>query len=86
MMAAKPVVTTRVVAAATDIKLGAVLAAADLTTTEIQGPLPKGAILKPEDVVGRGVISELYQGEPILESRLAPPGPAAEWRRRSRRA
>jgi pilus assembly protein CpaB len=74
MMASKPVVTTRVVAAATDIKLGTVLAASDLTTAEIQGPLPKGVILKPETVVGRGVISDLYQGEPILETRLAPPG------------
>jgi pilus assembly protein CpaB len=74
MMAAKPVVTTRVVAAANDIKLGAVLAAADMTTIEIQGSLPKGALLKPEELVGRGVISQLYQGEPILESRLAPPG------------
>lgn len=74
MAAARPVVTTKVVAAATDIELGAVLTAADLTTTEIQGPLPKGAILKPDGLIGRGVISELYQGEPILESRLAPPG------------
>ncbi len=47
---------------------------ADLTTTEIVGPLPKGAILKREDAVGRGVISDLYQGEPILESRLAAVG------------
>jgi len=74
MSAAKPVVTTKVVAAATDIQLGAVLAAKDLTTTEIQGPLPKGVLLKPEELVGRGVTSPLYQGEPILESRLAPPG------------
>jgi pilus assembly protein CpaB len=74
MMAAKPVVTTNVVAAASDIKLGSVLTASDLTTVDIQGSLPKGAILKPESVVGRGVISELYQGEPILETRLAPPG------------
>jgi pilus assembly protein CpaB len=74
MSAAKPVVTTKVVAAATDIQLGAVLAAKDLTTTEIQGPLPKGVLVKPEELVGRGVVSPLYQGEPILESRLAPPG------------
>jgi pilus assembly protein CpaB len=74
MMAAKPVVTTRVVAAASDIKLGTVLAATDLTTVQIQGPVPKGALLKPEELVGRGVMSELYQGEPILESRLAPAG------------
>ena len=74
MSAAKPVVTTKVVAAATDIQLGAVLAAKDLTTTEIQGALPKGVVLKPETLIGRGVISPLYQGEPILENRLAPPG------------
>ena len=63
-----------VVAAATDIKLGSVLRDADLTTIEIGGTLPKGAILKKEDAVGRGVISNLYLGEPVLESRLAAPG------------
>ena len=66
--------TTRVVAAAADIKLGTVLSAANLTTTEIAGTLPKGALLKAEDAIGRGVISDLYQGETILESRLAAPG------------
>ena len=74
MTAAKPVATTRVVAAATDIPLGKVLVAQDLTTVEIQGTLPKGTFLKPEELIGRGVVSELYQGEPILESRLAPAG------------
>jgi pilus assembly protein CpaB len=63
--------TTSVVAAAADIKLGSVLSAANLTTSEIAGPVPKGAILKPEDAIGRGVMSNLYQGEPILEGRLA---------------
>src|ERR1700678_127837 len=66
--------TTRVVAAATDIKLGTVLRDSDLTTVEIAGTVPKGAILRREDVVGRGVISNLYLGEPIQESRLAAPG------------
>lgn len=65
---------TAVVAAAGDIKLGSVLRNADLTTIDIVGPLPQGVILKPADVVGRGVISNLYSGEPILESRLAPKG------------
>jgi pilus assembly protein CpaB len=74
MQASKPVNTTRLVAAAADIKLGTVLTAASLTTIEIAGPAPKGAILKQEEAVGRGVISDLYQGEPILESRLAAPG------------
>jgi pilus assembly protein CpaB len=72
--ASRPVEPTRVIAAASDIKLGSVINAANLTTVEIAGPLPKGALLKPENVIGRGVISDLYQGEPILESRLAAPG------------
>jgi pilus assembly protein CpaB len=66
--------STRVVAAAADIKLGTVLTATNLTTVDIAGVAPKGAILKPEQAIGRGVISDLYQGEPILESRLAPVG------------
>lgn len=66
--------TTRVMAAASDIKLGSVLRDNDLTTVEIAGTLPKGAILRKEDAIGRGVISNLYLGEPILDSRLAAPG------------
>jgi pilus assembly protein CpaB len=63
--------TTRVVVAAADVKLGSVLRDADLGTAEMSGTLPKGAILRREDAVGRGVVSDLYQGEPVLESRLA---------------
>lgn len=66
--------TIRVVAAKENTKLGTVLAAANLTTIEIAGTPPKGAILKPESAIGRGVISDLYQGEPILDDRLAAPG------------
>src|SRR5580704_4563326 len=66
--------TTLVIAAATDIKLGSVLRDADLTTIQIVGTLPKGAILRREDAIGRGVLSNLYLGEPVLESRLAAPG------------
>jgi pilus assembly protein CpaB len=66
--------TTKVVAAAADIPLGTVLTNANLTTVDIAGTMPKGAILKPENAIGRGVVSNIYQGEPILESRLAPVG------------
>ena len=69
--AAKPVATTRVIAAANDIKLGTILDKTSLTTIEIAGAPPKGTFVKPEDVIGRGVISDLYQGEPILANRLA---------------
>jgi pilus assembly protein CpaB len=65
---------TTVIAASDDIKLGSILTPANLKMLQIAGPLPKGAILKPENAIGRGVISDLYQGEPILESRLASVG------------
>jgi len=73
-LSATPRTTTHVIAAATDIKLGSLLRDSDLTTVEIAGPLPRGALLRKENAVGRGVISNLYLGEPILESRLAAPG------------
>jgi pilus assembly protein CpaB len=65
---------TRVIVAVNDVKLGSVLRDADLSTTDISGPLPKGAILKKQDAIGRGVVSDLYQGEPIVENRLAAVG------------
>lgn len=74
MAASRPVASTKIVAAASDIKLGTLLTAADLTTTEVVGSLPSGAILNQKDAINRGVISDLYKGEPILESRLAAPG------------
>ena len=66
--------TTQVVAAAADLKLGTILTAANLTTVKMSGSMPKGAILKPEDAIGRGVVADIYQGEPILDERLAPKG------------
>src|ERR1700759_5467522 len=74
MGASKAVATMRVVAAASNIKIGSVLTPSDLAVIEIAGTVPKGAILKRENAIGRGVVSNLYQGEPILEDRLAPPG------------
>ena len=73
-IAASRPTTTRVVVAANDIKLGTVLKDTDLGTVELSGSAPKGAIFDKQQVVGRGVISDIYQGEPILESRLAAPG------------
>ncbi len=72
--AVKPQPATRVVAAATDIKIGTVLAAPDLTTVQIMGTVPKSAILDAKNAIGRGVTSSLYAGEPILDDRLAPMG------------
>src|ERR1700722_14545748 len=68
--------TTRIVAAASDIKLGTVLAATNLTSIEIAGTVPKGAILEKDKgtLVGRGVISDVSQEDPTLEGPGAPAG------------
>jgi pilus assembly protein CpaB len=66
--------TTTVVVAASDIPLGSVLRDSDLGTVDIAGTLPEGAITVRQEAVGRGVTSNLYKGEPILNSRLAAPG------------
>lgn len=66
--------STTVVAAAANLMLGTTIKASDLTTIALQGNLPDGVILKPEDAIGRGVLSEIYAGEPIMNSRLAAPG------------
>ncbi len=68
--------TTSIVAAATDLKLGTVLSQADLGVIKIAGSLPKGAVPEQQrlSLVGRGVVSEIAQGEPILDSNLAAAG------------
>lgn len=75
-IAAKTPTSTNVVAAKTDIKLGTILKPEDLTTIAIAGTPPLGAILDKDKsrAIGRGVISDLYKDEPIMESRLAAVG------------
>jgi pilus assembly protein CpaB len=65
---------TRVLAAARNLEIGTLIKEADLTTAEWVGPVPKGTLVAKEAAIGRGVVSELYQGEPIVENRLAPAG------------
>lgn len=72
--AAKPLPATTLVAAAHDVKLGSILAASDLKTISIVGAAPQGAITDPKNAIGRGVISNIYSGEAILDNRLAPLG------------
>src|SRR6478752_4968906 len=74
MNGAKRPTTTRIIVAARDLEIGTLIKDSDLTASEWVGGLPKGAILSDKAVVGRGVVSQLYQGEPILDSRLAAVG------------
>ena len=66
--------TTAIIVAARDLEIGEVIKDADLAKAEWVGALPKGAMTTKESVVGRGVVSALYQGEPVLDSRLAAAG------------
>ena len=66
---------TRVVVAAADIGQGSRLVAANLQLVDWpSGALPAGAILDPKQLEGRVARADIARGEPVLESRLAPPG------------
>jgi pilus assembly protein CpaB len=69
--------TQKVILAAHNLEVGAMIKDSDLKAGDWSGALPLNAMTKKEDVVGRGVVSTVYDGEPILESRLAPKGAGA---------
>jgi pilus assembly protein CpaB len=66
--------TTKLLVAARDLEIGTLIKDSDLRAGAWVGALPKGALAKTDAVVGRGVVSVIYEGEPIMESRLAPAG------------
>ncbi len=67
-------VANRIVIAGKDLQTGAVVHEGDLSYANWVGAVPKGFSLSPKDVVGRGVVSPIYRGEPVTENRLAPAG------------
>ena len=67
----------QVLVASRNLEIGSLIKDSDFKTTEWPGTLPTGAIVKKEDAIGRGVIIAIFDGEPILESRLAPKGAGA---------
>lgn len=69
--------TAQVIVASRNLELGTLIRESDLRTGDWPGTLPHGALLRKEDVVGRGVMAAIYDGEPVLESRLAPKGAGA---------
>ncbi len=66
--------TTTIIVAARDLEVGTLIKDADLTTAEWMGTPPKGTIVSKAVAIGRGVVSDMYQSEPIFDSRLAAPG------------
>ena len=66
--------TVRLLVAAHTLDIGALVKDGDVKMADWGGAIPPGAITKPEDAVGRGIIQPIYEGEPILESRVAAKG------------
>jgi pilus assembly protein CpaB len=69
--------TTQVAVASHDLDIGTLIKDSDLKTADWSGPQPKGAVPNPADAIGRGVVAAIYEGEPILDGRLAMRGAGA---------
>jgi pilus assembly protein CpaB len=69
--------SVQVLVAGRNLEIGTLIKDADFKMVEWPGALPAGVIVKKEDAVGRGVIISIYDGEPLMESRLAPKGAGA---------
>jgi pilus assembly protein CpaB len=73
-LAAQPVKANMVVAAR-PLPVGTILSNEHVRTLAwTGGPLPIGYIGSPQEVVGRGLMGNLQENEPLLESKLAPKG------------
>jgi pilus assembly protein CpaB len=66
--------TVQIIQAARTLDVGSILKDDDLKVGMWAGSLPPGVAVKKDGLIGRGVLSTIYQGEPVMDSRLAPPG------------
>jgi pilus assembly protein CpaB len=73
----QPAPTAKVVVATRNLNGGELIKDADVKLADYVGTPPAGVILKPEDAVNRGVVSEIYAGEVVVDSRLAAKGAGA---------
>jgi pilus assembly protein CpaB len=69
--------TTQIAVASHDLDIGTLIKDGDLKIADWSGPQPKAAVLNPADAIGRGVVAAIYEGEPILDNRLALRGAGA---------
>ncbi len=69
--------TTQVLIAARNLPVGTMLSDLDVKAGSWSGALPANAVMKKEDALGRGVVASIYEGEPILDTRLAAKGAGA---------
>ena len=72
-----PPAASKLILAARDLAPGTLIRDADLRTGDWSGTIPDGALRKKEDIVARGVVSPIFAGEPVVETRLALKGGGA---------
>jgi len=72
--AAQAPLSVELVVAARDLPVGTLVQDADLRAAPWFGPPPAGAIFKRDVPRNRGVVSAIYDGELVTETRLAPKG------------
>ncbi|HEY1946864.1 MAG TPA: Flp pilus assembly protein CpaB [Bryobacteraceae bacterium] len=73
----RPVATNMLVVASHDLQVGVLIHDSDLQEVQWSAPIPEEAIKTLPDAAGRGVIANIYKGEPILSGRLASKGAGA---------
>jgi pilus assembly protein CpaB len=69
--------TAVLVVAARDLPVGTLVKDADLKTVPWGGPVARNWLTRADEMVGRGVVSTIYAGEPVIQSRLAAKGAGA---------
>jgi pilus assembly protein CpaB len=77
-LAATPAVAVgKLLVAATNLQVGTLISDADIKEVDWSGNVPPLALRTKESIVGRGVVANIYDGEPILDTRLAAKGAGA---------
>ena len=75
--AAPAPVNGKVVVAARELQVGTLIKETDVRLGDWNGDPPKGALTNVQDALNRGVVSPLYEGELVLDARLAAKGAGA---------
>src|SRR5258708_17112746 len=68
---------SQIVTATRELEIGTLIKDSDVKVVDWSGPAVKGGIASPLEAINRGVIATINEGEPIVDSRLAPRGAGA---------
>lgn len=69
--------TTQVVVAARNLASGELIKEGDVKMAEFAGTPPLGTLVSVDKAINRGVVDPIFQGEAVVDSRLAAPGAGA---------